>query len=127
MWRGGGGGVRGIGACMVGGMRGRGEHVWQGVCMLGGVCGRGTCIVGGGVCMAGGHAWQGVCGEGACMVGGCAWHGGMHGWGGVRGRRDGHCSRRYASYWNAFSLCKVIELSGAAPNMYQLFILSHSL
>ena len=26
-----------------------------------------------------------------------------HAWqGGLRGRRDGHCSGRYASYWNAF-------------------------
>ena len=24
--------------------------------------------------------------------------------GGVHGRRDGHCNRRYASYWNAFLL-----------------------
>ena len=32
--------------------------------------------------------------EGACMAGG----------GGVHGRRDGHCSGRYASYWNAFLL-----------------------
>ena len=36
-----------------------------------------------------------------------AWRGGMHGGGhvwqrGVRSRRDGHCSGRYASYWNAF-------------------------
>ena len=42
-----------------------------------------------GACMAGGqHGWQGE----VCMVGG----------GGMRGRRDGHCSGRYASYWNAF-------------------------
>ena len=74
--------------------------------------------------MAGGmycgrHAWQGACivgeaymaggmhGRGACMVGGHVWQGGMHGrghaWcGHVYGRRDGHCSRQYASYWNAF-------------------------
>ena len=32
--------------------------------------------------------------EGACMAG----------VGGVHGRRDGHCSGRYASYWNAFLL-----------------------
>ena len=50
-----------------------------------------------------GRAWGGggaggmgdVHGKGACMggggVGGC-----------VRGRRDGHCNGRYASYWNAF-------------------------
>ena len=29
---------------------------------------------------------------------------GVHGMGGMRGRRDGHCSGRYASYWNAFLL-----------------------
>ena len=46
-----------------------------------------------------GHAWQG----GACVTGG------------VHGRRDGHCSRRYTSYWNAFlftgenTLCLRVE------------------
>ena len=51
------------------------------------------CPRGRGVC-GGGHAWWG-----ACVVGGCAWQeGGMH------CVRDGHCSGRYASYWNAF-LC----------------------
>ena len=44
----------------------------------------------------GGRAWQG---QGACMAGGHAWQGA-----GVRGRRDGHYSGRYASYWNAFLL-----------------------
>ena len=38
--------------------------------------------------------------------------GGMHGKGGGRacvcGRRDGHCSGRYTSYWNAFLSCMVI-------------------
>ena len=58
---------------MVGGVHGRGVHgrvhVWQG-----GMHGRG-------------HAWQeGMYGGGACMAGG------------VHGRRDGHCSGRYASY-----------------------------
>ena len=53
-----------------------------------------------------GHAWQrAVCGEGvhggeAGVAGGRI--SGVHGRGcvveGVRGRRDGHCSRRYASY-----------------------------
>ena len=42
----------------------------------------------------------GMHGEGACVVGS------MHGRGlcgmGVHGRRDGHCSGQYASYWNAF-------------------------
>ena len=44
-----------------------------------------------------GHAWQGVC----MAEGGHAWQGGMCG-GGMHGRRDGHWSGRYASYWNAF-------------------------
>ena len=58
-----------------GGMHGEGGYAWQGVYMAG------ACVVG-----EGGreHAWQGG--------------GGMHGW------RDSHCSRRYASYWNAFLL-----------------------
>ena len=68
-----------------------------GVCMhgRGGMCGgwgmrgRGVCMVG--VCM---HGW------GACVVGRHVWQGvAMH------GRRDGHCSGRYASYWNAFLFC----------------------
>ena len=46
---GGGGGKRGWGACVVGGMHGGGGCVWLG----GGMCGRG-------------HAWQG--GWGACMT-----------------------------------------------------------
>ena len=45
----------------------------------------------------GGHAWQGV-----CVAGGHAWQGGMCGREGLRGRRDRHCSGRYASYRNAF-------------------------
>ena len=67
---------------------------------------------------AGGHAWWGACveggtymaGWGACVEGGHAWqagdvHGGiMHGVGGVCGRKNGNCSGRYASYWNAFLL-----------------------
>ena len=57
------------------------EHAWQGACV------------------AGGHAWQGACvAEGACMAGG------VRGKGAVHGRRDGHCSGQYASYWNAFLL-----------------------
>ena len=45
----------------------------------------------------------GACVVGMCMVGdmlsgGHAWRGG----GGMQGRRDSHCSGRYASYWNAF-------------------------
>ena len=76
----------------------RGGHVWQGgmhsmgVCMVGGVHGRGACMVGG-MCGRGGmhgSRW-GMHGRGVCVVRG-----------GMRGRRDGYCSRRYASYWNAF-------------------------
>ena len=78
----------------------------RGACMAGGVCGRVVCMVG--MCVAEGHGWWG------CVHGrGCVWQVGMHGrgcvWqggacmaGGIRGKRDGHCSRRYASYWNAF-------------------------
>ena len=46
---------------MVGGMHGGGMHggghAWQGMCMAEGV---GLCMAegGGGLCMAGGHAWQ---------------------------------------------------------------------
>ena len=36
----------------------------------------------------------GVLQEGVCVRRG----------GGMRGRRDGHCNGRYASYWNAFLL-----------------------
>ena len=48
----------------------------------------------GGACIAGcihswGHVWWWHAWWGACMVGG------------VRGRRDGHCTGRYASRWNA--------------------------
>ena len=42
--------------------------------------------------------------EGACVAGGVCGKGSMHGKGGrgLRGRRDGHCSGRSASYWNVF-------------------------
>ena len=59
------------------------RHVWPGACVAGGHAREEG--------MHGGHVWQGV-----CMAGG------MH------GRRDGHCSRLYASYWNAFLLKKYI-------------------
>ena len=51
--------------------------------------------------MAGGHAWQGgMHGRGSCLTGG------------VCGRRDGHCSGRHASYWNAFlSFMKLQNMS----------------
>ena len=44
-------------------------------------------VHGAGGCVAGRRVWRGR----------CAWQRG-----GVRGRRDGHCSGRHASYWNAF-------------------------
>ena len=43
-----------------------------GACMAGGVDGRGACVAGGHACR--GHAWQGV-----WMAGGHVWQGGMHG------------------------------------------------
>ena len=74
----------------------RGVHVWQ----EGGVCGRG-------VCMAGGMHVRGVCGRGVCMAGG------------VRGKRDGHCSGWYASYWNAFFLiCKFDNIDWRTVNWW---------
>ena len=58
-------------------------HVKGGACMSkGGMRGKGDMYGKGGMCVAK---------EGVCMV-----KEGMH------GRRDGHCSGRYASYWNAF-------------------------
>ena len=79
-----------------------------GACMAGGMHGRGVCVVGGGACVAGGmhdrgyarqeggHAWQGVC------MGGMHDRGACIGGRGMCGRRDGHCSGRYATYWDAF-------------------------
>ena len=61
-----------------------------------------------------GHAWQGGMHGRWCVW----WGGGMRGrgrraWlgggGGMRGRRECHCSGRYASYWNSF-LLKIIWL-----------------
>ena len=47
------------------------------------------------------HA-RGMHGRGVCVAGG------MHGRrGSMHGRRDGHCSGRYASYWNAFLLSQI--------------------
>ena len=81
---------------MVGAMRGRGAHKMGGSMHGRGMCGRGACVAGacmvGVAFMAGRHAWWGVC---------VAGRGDMHGRG-MRGRRDGHCSGRYASYLNAF-------------------------
>ena len=62
------------GACMAGGVHGRGMHgrgcPWQGACMAGDACGRGHAWQR--ACMAGGVWW------GACMAGGM--HGGGHAW-----------------------------------------------
>ena len=75
-----------------------GGGVWQGE-----VCGRRRCMAGG-KCMEGevhGRG-QGACLEGGvCMVGACM-AGSMHGGEGMHGRRNGHWSGHYASYWNAF-------------------------
>ena len=76
---------------MAGGVHGR---VCMGACVAG-VCMAGACVAG--VCMAGACMAGGVCGRGVCM----AWG---HEWQGVRARRNGHCSGRYTSYWNAFLL-----------------------
>ena len=76
------------------------EHAWSGGGMQdqGGVYGRG--MHGRGHAWPGGHVWLG-----ACVARGHAWHveWGAYG-GGIHGRRDDHCSRQYASYWNAFLL-----------------------
>ena len=80
------------------------ECAWQGVFVAGGMYGKG-------------HAWQrgeGVQGRGMhgrwgmCVRG---MHDRGHAWQEVYmcGRRDGHCSRRYASYWNAFLFLKKIR------------------
>ena len=62
-----------------------------------------------------GHAYMagGMCGV---CIGGYAWQ--MRGC--VQGRRDGHCSRRYASYWNTFlfSILKVSIFKGTQKNFY---------
>ena len=50
---------------------------------------------------------KGACmATGVCMVKGACVVRGTHG-GGMLGSRDGHCSGRYAFYWNAFLLHKV--------------------
>ena len=70
------------------------------------MCGKG--MHGGGVHGRGmhsrGHAWQGPVWQEGMHGRGHVWQG-MHGGGGgvgMCGRRDNHCSGRYASYWNAF-------------------------
>ena len=87
------------GGHVCGGMHGRG-CAWQGMCMAEGVHGMGH---------GRGMHGRGVCGGGACVAGGHAWQGHVW-WGGVLGRRDGHCSERYASYWNALLLWKFLYI-----------------
>ena len=70
------------GGGVVGGGMHYGRCALQEACTAGGVHGRG-------------HAWKG----------GHAWQRVVHSrGGGMRALRDGHCSRCYASYWNAFLL-----------------------
>ena len=92
------GGMQGRG-CAWGSMHGRG-HALQGGCAWQGACMAGVCIARG--CVAGGHAWRGGCMVGACVMGGVHGRGACMVGGGIHGRRDGHCSERYASHWNAF-------------------------
>ena len=69
VWR---GCVHGTGAWMARGTWMAGGHVWQGACVAGGMCGRGLHgrgVHGRGACMAEG----GMCGR-RCMAGGCACH-----------------------------------------------------
>ena len=80
-----------------GGMCGEGAHmVWERV--VGGCMAGGTCVEKGGVPGKGGVHGSGVCMSEGVHGRGRVWQGGMY------GRRDGHCSRRYASYRNAFLL-----------------------
>ena len=90
------------------------NSVQRGVCMAG-VCVHawGACVARGGACMAGGCSWWG----GHVWQGGHAWwgwggvHSRGHAWqGDMHGRRDGHCSERYASYWNAFLFKAVLTI-----------------
>ena len=72
------------GACMAGGVHGRG-HAWQGACMAGGVC------------VAGGVHGRGACMAGACVAGGAFMLPPT-----TRYYEIQSMSGRYASYWNAF-------------------------
>ena len=71
--------------CVKNSVRGRG-HLWE----------RGPCMAMVEVCMAGAMRVGGMRGRRACIAGG--------------GRRDGHSSRWYTSYWNRFS-CVYIHSS----------------
>ena len=86
--------MHGRGACVAGGVHGRG-HAWWGACVAGCVW-WGTMHVGWGGMHGGGHVWQGACVAGGMRGGGCAWWGtcmvGGHAWwgacvvGGMHGR-----------------------------------------
>ena len=54
--------------------------------------------------MVGGVHGRGRVWQGACITGG------MHGRGHMHGRRNGHCSGQYTSYWNAFFLFDLFNL-----------------
>ena len=88
------GGICGRGVCMAGGTCGEGACMAGCVCVVGGMNGRG-CMVGGmhgrGACVAGGMCGRGVCAMGVCVAGG------VHG----RYYKIRSMSRWYASYWNA--------------------------
>ena len=82
----------------------------------------GACVAEGGACMAGG-----MCGRGH------VWQGGVHGGGrDMHGNRDGHCSGRYASYWNALLffisvLATALEKTFVHENIHWLEKLNHVL
>ena len=99
----GGGGRAWRGACMAGGVHGRGHAwwgcAWQGACVAGGMHGGG--VHGRGACLAGGvhgrgHVWQGVFVAGAHAAGYACPPGGYD--------EIWSMSGRYASHWNAFLL-----------------------
>ena len=104
--------AKGGGMCGKGGVHGKGGHAWWRGCVWqrghvswkGGVHSKGGCV-----CQRG-HAWQrGVHSEGEA----CVTKGGMHGEGG--GACVGYdeirsMNGRYASYWNAFSLCTFVTV-----------------
>ena len=75
-----------------------------GACVAGGMHGRGACVAGGHA-LAGERAWH----VGGMWVGGYVWQGGMHATHAPLDiTRYGRSMRgRYASYWNAFLLSNV--------------------
>ena len=62
----------------------------------------------------------GMRGGGVCKVGGV--HGGGRVQWGVRGRTEGHCSGRYASYCNAFLSRILLRLATVRVSEIQLSI-----